>query len=117
VPDFELSEAEPSNFSLTLPWTLSGISYFRRELNSRVVDSQSTALIHLATSTPTPTQVLVSIYDHIHSDPLPRYQREAFSYTITRVYISCFLELGEEKLQTKRLDCSLHCPFTDQGHK
>ena len=62
----------------------------RRGLNPRVVDSQSTALIHLATSAPTPAQVLVSIYDHIHSEP-PRYQREAFSYTITRVSISCFL--------------------------
>ncbi|XLT04549.1 hypothetical protein HN51_043375 [Arachis hypogaea] len=37
----------------------------RRGLNPRVVDSQSTALIHLATSAPTPAQVLVSIYDQI----------------------------------------------------
>ncbi|KAI3672586.1 hypothetical protein L6452_38680 [Arctium lappa] len=30
----------------------------RRGLNPRMVDSQSTALIHLATSTPTPAQIL-----------------------------------------------------------
>ena len=54
----------------------------RRGLNPRVVDSQSTALIHLATSAPTPAQVLVSIYDQILSEPpYDRYQREAFSYT------------------------------------
>ena len=41
----------------------------RRELNPRMVDSQSTALIHLATSVPTPTQVSVSIYDKILSEP------------------------------------------------
>lgn len=41
----------------------------RRGLNPRVVDSQSTALIHLATSAPTPAQVLVSIYDQILSEP------------------------------------------------
>ena len=51
----------------------------RRELNPRVVDSQSTALIHLATSAPTPAQVSVSIYDQILSEPPNRYQREAFS--------------------------------------
>ncbi|GLU24459.1 hypothetical protein SLE2022_403910 [Rubroshorea leprosula] len=44
----------------------------RRGLNPRVVDSQSTALIHLATSAPTPAQL--------------------------QVYC-CVLELGEEKLQ------------------
>ena len=55
----------------------------RRGLNPRVVDSQSTALIHLATSAPTPTQVVVSIYDQILSElPYDCYQREAFSYTI-----------------------------------
>jgi hypothetical protein len=37
----------------------------RRGLNPRMVDSQSTALIHLATSAPTPAQVSVSIYDQI----------------------------------------------------
>ena len=81
----------------------------RRGLNPRVVDSQSTALIHLATSAPTP---VVSIYDQILSEPpYDRYQREAFSYTITIVVASLFivfLELGEAKLQTKRLGCSLH---------
>ena len=41
----------------------------RRGLNPRVVDSQSTALIHLATSAPTPAQVLVPIYDQILSEP------------------------------------------------
>ena len=41
----------------------------RRGLNPRVVDSQSTALIHLVTSAPTPAQVLVSIYDQILSEP------------------------------------------------
>ena len=41
----------------------------RRELNPRMVDSQSTALIHLATSALTPAQVLVSIYDQILSEP------------------------------------------------
>lgn len=53
----------------------------RRGLNPRVVDSQSTALIHLATSAPTPTpaQVSVFIYDQILSElPYDRYQREAF---------------------------------------
>ncbi|GLT65576.1 hypothetical protein SLA2020_430500 [Shorea laevis] len=44
----------------------------RRGLNPRVVDSQSTALIHLATSAPTPAQL--------------------------QVYC-CVLELGEAKLQ------------------
>lgn len=64
----------------------------RRGLNPRVVDSQSTALIHLATSAPTPAQVLVSIYDKILSEPpYDRYQREAFSYTITIVVASIFL--------------------------
>ena len=58
----------------------------RRGLNPRVVDSQSTALIHLATSAPTPALVVVSIYDQILSEPpYDRYQREAFSYTITIV--------------------------------
>jgi hypothetical protein len=48
----------------------------RRGLNPRVVDSQSTALIHLATSAPTPAQVSVSIYDQILSElPYDRYQR------------------------------------------
>ena len=52
----------------------------RRGLNPRVVDSQSTALIHLATSAPTPALVSVSIYDQILSEPpYDRYQREAFS--------------------------------------
>jgi hypothetical protein len=37
----------------------------RRGLNPRMVDSQSTALIHLATSAPTPALVSVSIYDQI----------------------------------------------------
>ena len=61
----------------------------RRELNPRMVDSQSTALIHLATSAPTP---VVSIYDQILSEPpYDRYQREAFSYTITIVVASLFL--------------------------
>lgn len=41
----------------------------RRGLNPRVVDSQSTALIHLATSALTPAQVSVSIYDQILSEP------------------------------------------------
>lgn len=41
----------------------------RRGLNPRVVDSQSTALIHLATSALTPAQVVVSIYDQILSEP------------------------------------------------
>ena len=41
----------------------------RRELNPRMVDSQSTALIHLATSALTPAQVSVSIYDQILSEP------------------------------------------------
>ena len=41
----------------------------RRGLNPRVVDSQSTALIHLATSAPTPALVLVSIYDQILYEP------------------------------------------------
>lgn len=41
----------------------------RRELNPRVVDSQSTALIHLATSALTPAQVVVSIYEKILSEP------------------------------------------------
>ena len=40
----------------------------RRELNPRVVDSQSTALIHLATSAPTPRTGL-SLY--LRSDPFP----------------------------------------------
>ena len=43
----------------------------RRGLNPRVVDSQSTALIHLATSAPTPAQVEVSIYDQILSELPP----------------------------------------------
>ena len=50
----------------------------RRGLNPRVVDSQSTALIHLATSAPTPAQVSVSIYDQILSEPpYDRYQRDS----------------------------------------
>ena len=65
----------------------------RRGLNPRVVDSQSTALIHLATSAPTPAQVCFSLY--LRSDsfwtPYDRYQREAFSYTITIVVASLFL--------------------------
>ena len=40
----------------------------RRELNPRMVDSQSTALIHLATSAPTPRTGL-SLY--LRSDPFP----------------------------------------------
>jgi hypothetical protein len=49
-------------------------------------------LIHLATSAPTPAQVLVSIYDQILSEPpYDRYQREAFSYNITIVVASLFL--------------------------
>ena len=63
----------------------------RRGLNPRVVDSQSTALIHLATSAPTPAQVSVSIYDQILSElPYDRYQREAFSYTIVASLLLCF---------------------------
>ena len=89
----------------------------RRGLNPRVVDSQSTALIHLATSAPTPAQVSVSIYDQILSEPpYDRYQREAFSYTIVASLLLCFGIRGRiqksrsflEKLQTKRLGCSLH---------
>ena len=49
----------------------------RRGLNPRVVDSQSTALIHLATSAPTPAQVEVSIYDQILSE-LPRLSKRSF---------------------------------------
>jgi hypothetical protein len=81
----------------------------RRGLNPRVVDSQSTALIHLATSAPTPAQVLVSIYDKILSEP-PLSKRSFFLYYnySSSKSISCFLELGEAKLQTKRLGCSLH---------
>jgi len=46
----------------------------------------------LATSAPTPALVLVSIYDQILSEPpYDRYQREAFSYTITIVVASLFL--------------------------
>lgn len=63
----------------------------RRELNPRMVDSQSTALIHLATSAPTPAQVSVSIYDQILSElPYDRYQREAFSYTIVASLLFSF---------------------------
>ena len=63
----------------------------RRGLNPRVVDSQSTALIHLATSAPTPAQVEVSIYDQILSEPpYDRYQREAFSYTRVASLLLCF---------------------------
>ena len=51
----------------------------RRELNPRVVDSQSTALIHLATSAPTPAQVSVFIYDQILSE-LPLSKRSFFLY-------------------------------------
>lgn len=83
----------------------------RRGLNPRVVDSQSTALIHLATSAPTPAQVLVSIYDQILSEPEPPLSKRSFflyyNYSSSKS-ISCFLELGEAKLQTKRLGCSLH---------
>ena len=53
----------------------------RRGLNPRVVDSQSTALIHLATSAPTPAQVSVSIVDQILSEPpYDRYQRKRIGY-------------------------------------
>jgi hypothetical protein len=63
----------------------------RRGLNPRVVDSQSTALIHLATSAPTPAQVSVSIYDQTLSElPYDRYQREAFSYTIVASLLFSF---------------------------
>ena len=66
----------------------------RRGLNPRVVDSQSTALIHLATSAPIPAQVSVYIYDHILSElPYDRYQREAFSYTNSCI-ASLFLSFG-----------------------
>ena len=34
----------------------------RRELNPRMVDSQSTALIHLATSAPTITSISIYFY-------------------------------------------------------
>ena len=45
---------------------------------------------------------------YLRSDPFwtpyDRYQREAFSYTIVALQVyCCVLELGEEKLQTKRL--------------
>ena len=51
----------------------------RRGLNPRVVDSQSTALIHLATSAPTPAQVEVSIYDQILSElPYNRLSKRSF---------------------------------------
>ena len=49
----------------------------RRELNPRMVDSQSTALIHLATSAPTPAQVSVFIYEQILSE-LPLSKRSFF---------------------------------------
>nr|YP_001152134.1 ORF41g [Pinus koraiensis]ABP35380.1 ORF41g [Pinus koraiensis] len=38
----------------------------RRELNPRVVDSQSTALVHLATSAPEKTNL--SIYSHFFQE-------------------------------------------------
>lgn len=53
----------------------------RRGLNPRVVDSQSTALIHLATSALTPAQEKVFIYDQILSEPpYHRSQREDSLY-------------------------------------
>ena len=70
----------------------------RRGLNPRVVDSQSTALIHLATSAPTPAQVSVSIYDQILSEP-PYDRWEAFSYTIVASLLLCF---GGSKASTSR---------------
>ena len=80
----------------------------RRELNPRMVDSQSTALIHLATSAPTPAQIDVSIYDQILSET-PCYQREAFSYTgwsgKSIVVLSFGIRGSKAKLPTK---CSLH---------
>lgn len=39
-----------------------------RGLNPRVVDSQSTALNHLATSAPSPEELSFSIYDNILSE-------------------------------------------------
>lgn len=50
----------------------------RRGLNPRVVDSQSTALIHLATSAPTPAQVSVSIYDLILNPPMTAIKEKLF---------------------------------------
>lgn len=84
----------------------------RRGLNPRVVDSQSTALIHLATSAPTPAQVSVSIYDQILSEPpYDRYQREAFSYTIVASLLLCF-GIRNKKVEafwkSFKQSCSLH---------
>ncbi|PHT42248.1 hypothetical protein CQW23_16273 [Capsicum baccatum] len=51
----------------------------RRGLNPHVVDSQSTALIYLATSSPTLVQVEVSIYDQILSEiPYNRLSKRSF---------------------------------------
>ena len=76
----------------------------RRGLNPRVVDSQSTALIHLATSAPTPAQVSVSIYDQILSEPpYDRYQREAFSYTIVASLLLCFGIRGSKASTSYRM--------------
>ena len=72
----------------------------RRGLNPRVVDSQSTALIHLATSAPTPAQVEVSIYDQILSEPplWPLSKRSFFLYYSLKKVYCCVLELGASKL-------------------
>ena len=60
-------------------WIWNNVMGERRELNPRVVDSQSTALIHLATSAPTPAQVEVSIYDQILSElPYNRLSKRSF---------------------------------------
>ncbi|KAG6585927.1 hypothetical protein SDJN03_18660, partial [Cucurbita argyrosperma subsp. sororia] len=70
----------------------------RRGLNPRVVDSQSTALIHLATSAPTPAQVFQS-RDTIRSlHPMTAIKEKLFPIRELQVY-SCVLELGEAKLQ------------------
>jgi hypothetical protein len=73
----------------------------RRGLNPRVVDSQSTALIHLATSAPTPAQVSVSIYDQILSElPYDRLSKRSFFLYKASLFL-CFGIRGK-KASTSR---------------
>ena len=55
------NESDPAQFFL------SSFMGERRELNPRVVDSQSTALVHLATSAPD-KQANLSIYSHFSQE-------------------------------------------------
>ena len=63
---FHLNRKENDNESDPVRFFLSSFMGERRELNPRVVDSQSTALVHLATSAPEKPNL--SIYSHFFQE-------------------------------------------------